>query len=107
MPGPGSYGPGGKWIHDRAHRMLSETKQQYGPEKGKQVAYAIATQMAHKLKKAPKIKGGYGTTTGRKRARSKFNEPPKEYQKKAMMDGFADQMIVLAHTLVQARDQQS
>jgi hypothetical protein len=76
--------------------MLSETKKQYGPEKGKQVAYATATQMAHKLKKTPKAKGGYGTVTGRKRARRKFQEPTKDYQKTALWAGFADEMVVVA-----------
>ena len=24
MPGPGSYGPGGKWVHDRAKRIMAD-----------------------------------------------------------------------------------
>lgn len=89
MPGRGSYGPGGKWIHDRAHRIMSEgkTEAKYGPEKGKQVAYALATQQAHKLGKTPKKKGGYGTTSGRAEAKAKYDQPRKAYKKTASMAG--------------------
>lgn len=84
MPGRGSYGPGGKWIHDRAHRILEkgELQKQYG-DRAKQVAYALATQQAHKMKKTPKKKGGYGTPVGRAVARAKFQKPRKEYRKTA------------------------
>jgi hypothetical protein len=59
------------------------TTSQYGEKKGKQVAYAIATQQAHKLGKTPKKKGGYGTVTGRVTAKKKFDQPKKEYKKTA------------------------
>jgi hypothetical protein len=86
MPGKGSYGPGGKWIHDRAHRIMqgeSGTTSQYGEKRGKQVAYAIATQQAHKMGRTPKKKGGYGTIAGRVAAKKKFDRPRKEYRKTA------------------------
>ena len=85
MPGKGSYGPGGKWVHDRAHRIMEkgETQKKYGPKRGKQIAYAIATQQAHKTGKTPKKKGGYGTKEGRSVAKAKFDKPRKEYQKTA------------------------
>lgn len=85
MPGRGSYGPGGKWIHDRANRIMSEgkTEAKYGPERGKQIAYAIATQQAHKLGKTPKKKGGYGTSSGRAEAKAKYDQPAKAYKKTA------------------------
>lgn len=90
---PGNYGPGGKWIHDRAHSLMESTKDQYGDKKGKEVAYAVATQMAHKLKKTPKPKGGYGTTQGRVEAKAKFNKPRSEYQKEAVMNPFVLQAL--------------
>jgi len=85
MPGRGSYGPGGKWIHDRAHRILEkgELQKQYG-DRAKQVAYALATQQAHKMKKTPKKKGGYGTVAGRAVARAKFQKAKSEYRKTAV-----------------------
>lgn len=78
---PGKYGPGGKWIHDRAHRIMQEgdTMGQYG-ERGKSVAYAIATEQAHKLGKSPK---GFRTSQGVRKAKQKFDLPQKEYQKTA------------------------
>jgi hypothetical protein len=100
MPGRGSYGPGGKWIHDRAHRIMEEgkTSEQYGPERGKQVAYAIATQQAHKLGKTPKKKGGYGTPSGRRVARAKFDQPKKTYKKTASGAGQDLRLPVLGGT---------
>lgn len=85
MPGKGSYGPGGKWIHDRAHRIMEEgeTQNKYGPKQGKQIAYAIATQQAHKMGTTPKKKGGYGTRLGRAVAKAKFDQPRREYKKTA------------------------
>jgi hypothetical protein len=100
MPGRGSYGPGGKWIHDRAHRIMEEGKvnEKYGPDRGKQVAYAIATQQAHKLGKTPKVKGGYGTPTGRREAKTKFDQPRKAYQKTASGAGQDLRLPVLGGT---------
>jgi hypothetical protein len=79
---PRDYGPAGKWVHDRAHRIMREgdTADQYGGKKGKSVAYAIAVQQAHKLGKSPK---GFRTPGGVREAKSKFDLPKKEYQKTA------------------------
>ncbi len=69
---PGKFGPAGKWIHDRAHRIMAEgdLSDQYG-DQGKNVAYAIATQQAHKMRTTPKSgegpKGMYGTKKGKKK----------------------------------------
>lgn len=109
MPGRGSYGPGGKWIHDRAHRIMSEgkTTEKYGPERGKQVAYAIATQQAHKLGKTPKKKGGYGTPTGRQAAKAKYDQSKKVYQKTASGAGQDLRMPVLGGTRFPTDDSKS
>jgi hypothetical protein len=64
-----------------------KTEAKYGPERGKQVAYAIATQQAHKLGKTPKKKGGYGTPSGRSEAKAKYDRPAKAYKKTASMAG--------------------
>ena len=109
MPGRGSYGPGGKWIHDRAHRIMSEgkTTEKYGPDRGKQVAYAIATQQAHKLGKTPKKKGGYGTPSGRREAKAKYDQPKKVYQKTASGAGQDLRMPVLGGTRFPTDDSKS
>lgn len=75
MPGRGSYGPAGKWIHDRAHRIMEES-----PGTPKSMAYAVATQQGHKVGKSPK---GFRTSQGVREAKSKFRLPKKEYQKTA------------------------
>jgi mannose-6-phosphate isomerase-like protein (cupin superfamily) len=75
MPGRGSYGPGGKWIHDRAHRIMEKN-----PDADKGMAYAIATQQGHKVGKSPK---GFRTKEGVREAKQKFSGPKKEYQKTA------------------------
>lgn len=81
------------WIHDRAMRIKREGKldEQYGKEKGKQVAFALATQMAHRLGKSPKkfkskVTGKmetFGTPQGKREAKMKYDQPLKEYQKTA------------------------
>ena len=83
MPGRGSY-PTGKWTHDRAHRILGkgDLQERYG-DKAKSVAYAIATQQAHKMGKTPKKKGGYGTPEGKAEAMAKYDKPRSEYKKTA------------------------
>lgn len=89
------YGPGGKFIHDRAHRIMreGETKDLYGSKRGKQVAYAIATQQAHRLGKSPK---GFRTSQGIRTAKAKFDQPKAEYKKTA---AFADEMArILTNT---------
>ena len=109
MPGRGSYGPGGKWVHDRAHRIMSEgkTTEKYGPERGKQIAYAIATQQAHKLGKTPKKKGGYGTASGRSEAKAKYDKPAKEYRKTASGAGQDLRLPILGGTKFPTMDSKS
>lgn len=109
MPGRGSYGPGGKWVHDRAHRIMEKGKtlEKYGPERGKQVAYAIATQQAHKLGKTPKKKGGYGTSEGRAVAKAKYDQPSKSYKKTASGAGQDLRMPVLGGTRFPTDDSKS
>ena len=86
---PGKYGPGGKWIHDRAQRIMEkgDVADLYGEGQGKQVAYAIATQQAHKLGKTPKKgkgpRGQYGTPEGKKMSLKKFTKDRDEYRKTA------------------------
>ncbi len=62
------------WIHNRAERLL-----QKNPEMDKGEAFAIATQQAHALGKTPQ---GYGTSEGRRTAKTKYRSPS-EYQKTA------------------------
>lgn len=102
MPGRKSYGPGGKWIHDRAQRMMDGRKKEslikrYGESRGKSIAYAIATQQAHKVGKSPKA---FRTKAGLREARMKYTKPKKEYRKTAMADvvmaAFADEMSKIA-----------
>lgn len=94
---PGDYGPAGKWIHDRAHRIMREgdTKDEYGKKKGKSIAYAIATQQAHKLGKSPK---DFRTPSGVRKAKQKYDEPRAEYQKTAMA-AFFDELGKIAQGL--------
>lgn len=61
-----SYGPGGRWIHDRAHRIMKDE------DTPKNVAYAIATQQAHSVGKSPKR---FRTAGGIARAKSKYDQP--------------------------------
>lgn len=68
-----SYGPGGRWIHDRAHRIMQEG------DTPKNVAYAIATQQGHAVGKSPK---GFRTPAGVARAKSKYDQP-RGYRKTA------------------------
>jgi len=85
---PGNFGPGGKWIHDRAHRIMSES-----PDTKKETAYAVATQQAHKVGKSPK---GFKTSAGVQEAKQKYGLPKKEYQKTAMLAGFFDELSKLS-----------
>lgn len=94
MPGRGSYGPGGKWIHDRAHSLMDSRKtgsltERYGEKRGKSIAYAIATQQAHKVGKSPK---GFRTSQGVQTAKRKFDKPVKEYQKTAQLCALFDEL---------------
>jgi hypothetical protein len=97
-----------EWIHNRAKSLEKDMQKTYGPEKAKQVAFAVATQQSHRLGKSPKkFKSKetgrmerFGTSEGRAVARAKFSRPKKEYQKTAaldpMMTGFFEesQLIV-------------
>lgn len=78
MPGK-SYGAGGKWIHDRAEHILQSSDSLDG-EKGKSIAYALATQQAHRLGKSPK---GYGTEEGKQVAKQKYDQPKSHYTQTA------------------------
>lgn len=91
------------WIHDRAMSMKKDMEKTYGPEKAKQVAFAVATQQAHKVGKSPKThvsketgkKESFGTPEGRAEAKAKFDKPKSEYKKTAsatMFDSFADEL---------------
>jgi hypothetical protein len=84
MPGQGSYGSGGKWIHDRANRIMEDS-----PETPKNVAYAIATQQGHKVGKSPK---GFRTSQGVSDAKAKYELPKSDYQKTAQYAGFFDEL---------------
>lgn len=75
MPGRGSYGKGGKWIHDRAHHIMDKS-----PEIDKGVAYAVATQQAHKVGKSPKK---FRTSEGVRAAKAKHPFPKSFYKKTA------------------------
>lgn len=77
------YGPGGKWIYDRAHGMMGEMKKRYGEKEGERIAYAVATQQAHAVRKSPK---GFRTPEGVREARLKHDavrRAPKELRKTA------------------------
>ena len=87
MPGRGSYGPSGKWIHDRAHRIMEKNT-----DMPKGQAYAVATQQAHKVGKSPKK---FRTAQGMREAKAKFRMPRKEYQKTAQA-GFFDELEKMA-----------
>ncbi len=73
-----------KWIEDRAERIMDSTKDQYGEAKGKQVAYALATQQAHATGKSPKKWKGkpFGTPEGKREAKKKYDDP-KDMKKSA------------------------
>jgi len=74
MPGK-DYGSAGKWVHDRAHRILEDN-----PETPKGMAYALATQQGHKVGKTPK---DFRTAGGVREAKQKYDAPKSEYQKTA------------------------
>ena len=73
MPG-GNYGSGGKWIHDRAHHIMEDGNTP------KDIAYAVATQQAHKVEKSPK---DFRTPKGVSEARKKYDESKSHYDKTA------------------------
>ena len=80
-----------KWIHDRAMSLKKDMEKTYGPEKAEQVAFAVATQQAHRLGKSPKTfkskvtgkKETFGTPEGKEIAKAKFDKPKSEYKKTA------------------------
>jgi hypothetical protein len=81
MPGRGSYGPGGKWIHDRANHILNKNPEMAGEgQKGKSIAYALATQQAHRTGKSPK---GFRTAAGVRTAKRKYDGPKSDYTRTA------------------------
>lgn len=77
MPGQDSYGSGGKWIHDRAHHILDKNPDLGDKgQRGKSIAYAIATQQAHATGKSPKA---FRTSSGVREAKQKYDAPKKLY----------------------------
>ena len=62
-----------EWIHNRAEHLLSKN-----PSMPKHMAFAIATQQSHAIGKSPK---GYGTSEGRRTAKSKFTTPKDDVKK--------------------------
>lgn len=56
-----------KWIHERAEHILAKN-----PSMPKGEAFAISTQQAHATGKSPT---GYGTSRGRRDAKTKFDTP--------------------------------
>ena len=82
------------WIHNRAMSLKKDMEKTYGPEKAEQVAFAVATQQAHKLGKSPKkFKSKetgkmerFGTSEGRAEAEAKFDKSKDEYRKTASLD---------------------
>lgn len=101
---PSKYGPAGKWVHDRAHRLMrsGDLQERYGEKRGKQIAYAVGVQQAHKVGKSPK---GFRTPQGVRTAKAKMTGPVKEYRKTAALAGFFDELAKVAETIgqVQAR----
>jgi len=77
------YGPGGKWIHDRAHHIMGKN-----PDMDKSQAYAISTQQAHAVKKSPK---GFRTTEGIRVAKRKYDDP--KHMKKSAESSDAEGMV--------------
>lgn len=75
MPGRDSYGPSGRWIHDRAHHIMGKN-----PSMSKSIAYAVATQQAHKVGKSPR---SFRTAEGVRQAKAKHPLPKKFYKKTA------------------------
>jgi len=84
MPGQGSYGPGGKWIYERAKKLRSKN-----PDMEEGASFAIATQQAHKVNKSPK---GFRTPEGVAAAKAKMTGPIKEYRKTASIAAFLDEL---------------
>ena len=97
MPGRGSYGPGGKWIYQRAKHLRAKN-----PDMEESTSFAIATQQAHKVNKSPK---GFRTAEGVRTAKAKMRRPIKEYRKtasaeEAMLHGFVDEMEKISGGLI-------
>jgi len=59
---------------------MKNTKDHYGTERGKAIAYALATQQAHKVGKSPQ---DFRTPTGVQEAKAKLGKPKSAYQKTA------------------------
>jgi hypothetical protein len=91
MLGRGSYGPGGKWVYERAKHLRDKN-----PDMEESTSFAIATQQAHKLGRSSK---SHRTVEGVRVAREKYSRPMKEYQKTAMLHGFFDELEKIANPL--------
>jgi len=74
------------WIHDRAKRIQEEN-----PKMPESEAWAIATQQSHATGHTPK---GYGTATGKRAAKRKYDGPKNSYQKTASVQiaAFLDEL---------------
>lgn len=96
MPGRGSYGSAGKWVHDRAHHIMGKN-----PEMPKGMAYAIATQQGHKVGKSAKK---HRTKEGLRVARVKYSLPRKMYKKTASAYGMNISQWLAKHPTKGSRD---
>lgn len=92
-----------QWIHDRARHIQAKN-----PGMPESQAFAIATQQSHSLGKSPK---GYGTSEGRKKAKTKF-DTPKDDKKTADPGGIGKSLEkeavfgkILAPLLTDANDE--
>ena len=95
MPGRGSYGPGGKWIYQRAARLRAKN-----PDMDESTSFAVATQQAHKVGKSPKR---FRTAEGVATAKAKMSGPLEEYRKTAMLAGMFDELEKAASVAAAAR----
>jgi hypothetical protein len=83
-----------KWIHNRAEHILAKN-----PSMPKSEAFAIATQQAHAVGKSPK---GYGTSQGRRTAKSKYKTPKDDKKvanpgglERAKMAATRDELVIM------------
>lgn len=85
-----------QWIHDRARHIQAKN-----PGMQDSTAFAIATQQAHATGKSPK---GYGTTEGRREAKTKYTTP-KDDKKTADPGGIGKEAFFRAATQFVTQDQ--
>ena len=63
------------WIHQRRDHIKKQN-----PGMDDSMAWALATEQAYAIDKAPKE---YGTEKGRKRSKKKYKKSPSKYEQKA------------------------